>query len=113
MPVIGNLLAMDQFTHRGLAKLVKVHGLFFHLPIGFANVFVVSSPETAREILQEQASVFSHRPVTAAMAYVSYDLADMAFARYGPFWRQMRKLCAVKLFSRGRNQSWQIGRAHV
>ncbi|XP_066393274.1 cytochrome P450 84A1-like [Miscanthus floridulus] len=113
LPVIGNLLAMDQFTHRGLAKLAKVHGGFFHLPIGFANVFVVSSPETAREILQEQASVFSHRPVTAAMAYVSYDLADMAFARYGPFWRQMRKLCVVKLFSRGRDQSWRTVRAEV
>ena len=113
MPVLGNLLSMDQFTHRGLAKLAKVHGGFFHLPIGFANVFVVSSPETAREILQEQAGVFSHRPVTAAMAYVSYDLADMAFARYGPFWRQMRKLCVVKLFSRGRDQSWRTVRAEV
>ncbi|CAD6226903.1 unnamed protein product [Miscanthus lutarioriparius] len=112
-PGLPNLLAMDQFTHRGLAKLAKVHGGFFHLPIGFANVLVVSSPETAREILQEQASVFSHRPVTAAMAYVSYDLADMAFARYGPFWRQMRKLCAVKLFSRGRNQSWRTVRSEV
>ncbi|CAL5042749.1 unnamed protein product [Urochloa decumbens] len=113
LPIIGNLFAMEHFTHRGLAKLAKLHGGFFHLRIGFANVFVVSSPETVREILHQQDSLFSHRPVTAAMAYVSYDLADMAFARYGPFWRQMRKLCVMKLFSRRRDLSWRMVRTDV
>ena len=31
----------------------------------------------------------------------------MAFANYGPFWRQMRKICVMKLFSRKRAESWQ------
>ncbi|KAL6652885.1 hypothetical protein ACP70R_011810 [Stipagrostis hirtigluma subsp. patula] len=113
LPIIGNLLAMGQFTHRGLAQLAKLHGGFFHLRVGFADVFVVSSPEVAREILHEQDGLFSHRPVTAAMRYISYDLADMAFARYGPFWRQMRKLCVVKLFSRQRDASWRTVRGEV
>jgi ferulate-5-hydroxylase len=30
----------------------------------------------------------------------------MAFAHYGTFWRQMRKLCAMKLFSRRRAETW-------
>ncbi|TVU32030.1 hypothetical protein EJB05_23746 [Eragrostis curvula] len=30
----------------------------------------------------------------------------MAFAHYGPFWRQMRKLCVMKLFSRRRAETW-------
>jgi ferulate-5-hydroxylase len=30
----------------------------------------------------------------------------MAFAHYGHFWRQVRKLSAVKLFSRRRTESW-------
>ncbi|OEL32756.1 Cytochrome P450 84A1 [Dichanthelium oligosanthes] len=113
LPAIDNLLAMEQFTHRGLAKLAKLHGGFFHLRIGFANVFIVSSPETAREILHQQDSLFTHRPVTTAMTYVSYDLADMAFAHYGPFWRHMRKLCVMKLFSRGRDLSWRAVRTEV
>lgn len=113
LPVLGNLLSVHQFTHRGLAKLSKIHGGFFHLRVGQANVFVVSSPETVREIIHENDSVFSHRPVTAAMVYVSYDLADMAFAHYGPFWRQMRKLCVLKLFSPRRDVSWRVVRGEV
>lgn len=114
LPIIGSLLATHQFTHRGLARLAEKYGGFFHLRIGFANVFVVSSTDTAREVLQEQEGLFSHRPVTAAMAYVSYGLADMAFARYGPFWRQMRKLCVAKLFSRRqRSLSWRTVRGEV
>lgn len=113
MPVLGNLLSVHQFTHRGLAKLSKIHGGFFHLRVGQVNVFVVSSPETVREIIHENDSVFSHRPVTAAMVYVSYDLADMAFAHYGPFWRQMRKLCVLKLFSPRRDVSWRVVRGEV
>ena len=30
----------------------------------------------------------------------------MAFAHYGPFWLQMRKLCVMKLFSRRRAETW-------
>ena len=37
----------------------------------------------------------------------------MAFAHYGPFWRQMRKLCVMRLFSRKRAESWQSVRDEV
>lgn len=37
----------------------------------------------------------------------------MAFAHYGPFWRQMRKVCVMKLFSRKRAESWASVRHEV
>lgn len=37
----------------------------------------------------------------------------MVFAHYGPFWRQMRKLCVMKLFSRKRAESWASIRDEV
>lgn len=37
----------------------------------------------------------------------------MAFAHYGPFWRQMRKVCVMKVFSRKRAESWASVRDEV
>ncbi|XP_074580575.1 cytochrome P450 84A1-like [Curcuma longa] len=116
LPVIGNMLIMDQLTHRGLAKLSERYAAgvgLIHLRLGARRVFVVSTPAMARQVLQAQDAVFANRPATIAIAYLSYDRADMAFANYGPFWRQMRKLCVVKLFSKKRAESWTPVREEV
>ncbi|KAG8073126.1 hypothetical protein GUJ93_ZPchr0006g40821 [Zizania palustris] len=106
LPIIGNMLMMDQLTHRGLAALAATYGGLLHLRLGRVHTVVVSSPEYAREVLQVQDGEFSNRPASIAIAYLTYDRADMAFSHYGHFWRQVRKLSAVKLFSRRRAQSW-------
>ncbi|WOL10560.1 Cytochrome P450 [Canna indica] len=113
LPIIGNMLMMDQLTHRGLAKLAERYGGLCHLRLGFLHAFAVSTPEIARQVLQAQDSVFSNRPATIAITYLTYDRADMAFAHYGPFWRQMRKLCVMKLFSKKRAESWASVREEV
>ncbi|KAL5819200.1 hypothetical protein ACOSQ4_023042 [Xanthoceras sorbifolium] len=113
LPIIGNMHMMDQLTHRGLAKLAKLYGGLFHLRMGFLHMVAVSSPDAARQVLQAQDNIFSNRPATIAISYLTYDRADMAFAHYGPFWRQMRKLCVMKLFSRKRAESWESVRDEV
>ncbi|KAI7729242.1 hypothetical protein M8C21_008374 [Ambrosia artemisiifolia] len=112
-PIIGNMLIMDQLTHSGLASLAETYGGIFHLKMGFSHTVAVSSPEIARQVLQVQDNIFSNRPATIAIAYLTYDRQDMAFANYGPFWRQMRKLCVMKLFSRKRAESWDSVRDEV
>ncbi|XP_077246447.1 cytochrome P450 84A1-like [Tasmannia lanceolata] len=113
LPIIGNMLIMDQLTHRGLAKLAQIYGGLVYLRLGVLHTFAVSTPEMAREVLQVQDNHFSNRPATIAVQYLTYDRADMAFAHYGPFWRQMRKLCVIKLFSRKRAESWASVRDSV
>ncbi|CAK7334387.1 unnamed protein product [Dovyalis caffra] len=113
LPIIGNMNMMDQLTHRGLAKLAKQYGGLFHMRIGYLHTVTVSSPEIARQVLQAQDNIFSNRPANIAIRYLTYDRADMAFAHYGPFWRQMRKLCVMKLFSRKRAESWESVRDEV
>ncbi|KAM7273725.1 hypothetical protein ACFE04_028389 [Oxalis oulophora] len=105
-PIIGNLTMLHQLTHRGLARLANIYGGLLHLRMGQIHVIAVSSPKVAREVLQTQDGVFSNRPANSAIKYLTYDRADMAFAHYGPFWRQMRKICVMKLFSRKRAESW-------
>lgn len=113
LPIIGNMLMMDKLTHRGLANLAKQYGGVFHLRMGFLHMVSISDPDAARQVLQVQDNIFSNRPATIAISYLTYDRADMAFAHYGPFWRQMRKLCVMKLFSRKRAESWQSVRDEV
>ncbi|KAK1272897.1 Cytochrome P450 84A1 [Acorus gramineus] len=113
LPLLGNMNIMDQMTHRGLAKLAREFGGLVHLRLGMRHAFVVSTPDVAREVLQVQDNLFSNRPATIAIQYLTYDRADMAFAHYGPFWRQMRKLCVMKLFSRKRAESWAAVREEV
>ncbi|KAJ7944205.1 Cytochrome P450 [Quillaja saponaria] len=113
LPIIGNMLMMEQLTHRGLAKLANQYGGLFYLRMGFLNMVAVSNPDVAREVLQVQDNIFSNRPATIAIKYLTYDRADMAFAHYGPFWRQMRKLSVMKLFSRKRAESWESVRDEV
>lgn len=112
-PVIGNMGMMDQLTHRGLANLAKRYGGICYLRMGNVNMVAVSSPDIAKQVLQVQDNIFSNRPASIAISYLTYDRADMAFANYGPFWRQMRKLCVMRLFSRKRAESWDSVRGEV
>ncbi|KAL8123738.1 cytochrome P450 84A1-like [Apium graveolens] len=112
-PIIGNLLMMDKLSHRGLAKLAAQYGGLVHLRMGFLHMFTVSTPDMAREVLQIQDNIFANRPATMNISYLTYDRADMAFANYGPFWRQMRKISVMKLFSRKRAESWDSVREEV
>ncbi|KAK7376061.1 hypothetical protein VNO78_34911 [Psophocarpus tetragonolobus] len=113
LPIIGNMNMMEQLTHRGLAKLAKQYGGVLHLRMGFLHMVAISNAEAARQVLQVQDNIFSNRPATIAISYLTYDRADMAFAHYGPFWRQMRKICVIKLFSRKRAESWNSVRDEV
>ncbi|XP_054785475.1 cytochrome P450 84A1-like [Prosopis cineraria] len=113
LPVIGNMLMLHQLTHRGLARLAKKYGGLFHLRMGIVHIVVVSSADMAHEVLQAQDNVFSNRPASLAISYLTYGRADMAFANYGPFWRQMRKICTMKLFSRNRTETWASVREEV
>ncbi|VVB13188.1 unnamed protein product [Arabis nemorensis] len=97
---------MNHFNHRDLAKLSRTYGGLLHLRLGFSHIFVVSSPDIARQVLQVQDQVFSNRPTTNAIRYLTYGSSDLAFSNYGPFWRRMRKLYVMMLFSRKRAESW-------
>jgi ferulate-5-hydroxylase len=104
---------MDQLTHRGLARLSRQYGGLCHLQMRGLHVVVVSTPEIAREVLQVQDIVFANRPANVAIVYLTYDRADLGCANYGSFWRQMRKICVMKLFSRKRAESWASVRDEV
>lgn len=68
-----------------------------HLRLGSVPCVVVSSPETAKQVLKTFESSFSNRPYLSAVDYLTYGLADFSFAPYGPYWKFMKKLCMSEL----------------
>lgn len=67
---------------------------------------VVSSPQAARLFLKTHDTNFISRPRIQASDYLSYGSKGMAFSEYGPYWRNIRKLCTVQLLSAAKTESF-------
>ncbi|KAL5713407.1 hypothetical protein ACHQM5_015484 [Ranunculus cassubicifolius] len=112
-PFVGHMLMLHELDHRRLAQLGKEYGGLVHLQAGVTHMVSVTTPEMAKEVLQVNDIICSNRPANLNIRYLTYNQADMAFAHYGPFWRQMRKLCVMKVFSKKRAESWTSVREEV
>ena len=106
-PIIGNLHMLGELPHRALKDLAYKYGPIMFLRLGSVPTVVVSSPEIAREFLKTHDLLFASRPELAVGKYVFYNFRDVAFAPYGDYWRQMRKICALQLFTTKRIESFQ------
>ncbi|PHT39349.1 hypothetical protein CQW23_22922 [Capsicum baccatum] len=100
LPLIGNLHQYDTLTpHLYFWKLSKKYGKIFSLKLGSATMVVVSSAKLAKEVLKTQDLVFCSRPSILGQQKLSYNGRDMVFAPYNDYWREMRKICVLHLFS--------------
>lgn len=99
LPIIGHLHLLGKNPHHTLRDLARKHGPIMGMQFGFMPIVVVSSPATAELVLKTHDSVFSSRPCQAAFNYLSYGQKNLAFSPYGPYWRDMKKLCTLELLS--------------
>lgn len=97
-PFIGNMNHLLTPTpHRALHDLATKYGPIMHLKLGFISTIVVSSAETAKDIMKTHDSIFSNRPKLVAPKILGYNYTDIAFAPYGSYWRQLKKICFLQL----------------
>eukprot|EP01018_Ginkgo_biloba_P011309 Gb_11421 [translate_table: standard] len=105
LPIIGNMHMLGKLPHRALNALSKKYGPLMFMRLGLVPTVVVSSPDMAKEILKTHDRVFASRPMSSATKYLFYNASDVAFAPYGAYWRQMRKVCVSELLSPERIKS--------
>ncbi|MCD7463348.1 hypothetical protein HAX54_050376 [Datura stramonium] len=107
-PIVGNLhMVLGKNLHQDLHHIAKRHGPIMHMRFGHVPVIVASSPHAAEQFLKKHDVTFSSRPYNAAAQYIAYDQRDLVFAKYGPHWKNMRKLCTLELLSNIKINSFQ------
>ncbi|KAL9690483.1 hypothetical protein QQ045_010882 [Rhodiola kirilowii] len=100
LPVVGNLHQLvGTVTHHKLTELGETYGPIMHLQIGEVPAVIVSSPEIAKEVTTTHDINFARRPLQLSGKILTYGWTDIAFAPYGTYWRQLRKLCVTEVLS--------------
>ncbi|KAL9319246.1 hypothetical protein ACSQ67_015763 [Phaseolus vulgaris] len=97
LPVIGHLHLISALPHQSFHALAARHGPIMQIFLGSVSCVVVSCPEMAKEFLKAHERSFSNRFVSAAVHQLSYESKGFLFARYGRFWKFMKKICMSEL----------------
>ncbi|KAF7021917.1 hypothetical protein CFC21_034780 [Triticum aestivum] len=108
LPVLGSLHHLaGQLPHRAMRNLARRHGPVMLLWLGEVPTLVVSSREGAREVMKTHDVAFATRPLNATMRVLTNGGRGIAFAPYGDYWREIKKIVVSKLLSARRVLSFR------
>nr|AQY76210.1 cytochrome P450 [Thapsia garganica] len=108
LPFIGNLHQLDiSNLPNQLWQLSKIYGPVMYLKLGYLPAIVISSPRLAKAVLRTHDLSFCSRPSLFGFKKMSYNCSDVVLSPYGDYWREMRKIVTLHLFSSSRVHSFR------
>ncbi|KAL0388309.1 UNVERIFIED_CONTAM: cytochrome [Sesamum radiatum] len=100
LPFFGNLLQYDPSNlHLRLAKLSEKYGPLMSMTLVGKPMIIISSARVAKEALKHNDLAFSSRPSFICSRKLTYNNRGIAFAPYTEYWREMRKMVVLRLFT--------------
>ncbi|XP_010059880.3 isoflavone 3'-hydroxylase [Eucalyptus grandis] len=99
LPIIGHLLLIKEPVHRTLQSLSDRYGPVLSLSFGSRSVVVISSPSAAEECFTRNDIILANRPRLLFAEIMFYGGTTIGTAPYGPHWRNLRRLTALKFLS--------------
>ncbi|PHT51406.1 hypothetical protein CQW23_11153 [Capsicum baccatum] len=104
LPIIGHLYLLKKPLQRTLAKISNSHGSVLLLEFGSRKVLLVSSSSAAEECFTKNDTVFANRPRLMSGKILGYNFTSLVWCSYGDYWRNLRRITSVEIFSPHRLQ---------
>ncbi|KAK1380565.1 Cytochrome P450, family 76, subfamily C, polypeptide 7 [Heracleum sosnowskyi] len=98
-PVVGNIFDLGALPHRGLAALKQKYGPVVWLNLGPVKTLVILSAGAAEELFKNHDLSFADRSINDSMKSHDFHKSSMALGAYSSYWRTLRRICTVELFS--------------
>ncbi|XP_058081005.1 cytochrome P450 81Q32-like [Magnolia sinica] len=110
LPILGHLHLLKKPLHRSLTTLSNRYGPILSLRFGSRTVLLISSPSSAEDCLSKNDIIFANRPRLLAGKHFGYHHSSIAWASYGPHWRNLRRIATIEILSSNRIQMFSAVR---
>ncbi|KAK4416314.1 cytochrome [Sesamum alatum] len=107
LPLLGHLHLIKFPLHRTYHNLSQKLGPIFSLRLGTRLMVVVSSPAIVDECFTKNDVVLANRPRFIIGKYMGYNYTTLVGSSYGEYWRNLRHLTTVEIFSTARLNMFQ------
>jgi len=100
LPLVGNIHQVTgHLIHHRFTDLARKYGPVMQILLGEVRFVVISSRETAKEVMKTNENIIVDRPDGVIPRIVFYNGKAISFTPYGEYWKQLRKSCSSKLLS--------------